>query len=105
MGGLDRPPRTYLDKKNPYKRSRHRTSTEIGKERGWSPATWAQFDALRGSTGALLFCAARTVAQKVLYVNEVLGGLSRITSRWVSQRCHIRRCCGPSNYWGPTSLL
>src|SRR5215471_14622483 len=55
------------------------TFTEIGKERGWPPATRTQFDALRGPTGALLIGDAETVAQKVLYVNEVLGGLSRIT--------------------------
>src|SRR6266699_3190025 len=55
------------------------TFTEIGKERGWLPATRAQFDALRGPTGALLIGDAETVARKILYVNEVLGGLSRIT--------------------------
>src|SRR2546422_7096818 len=55
------------------------TFTEIGKERGWPPATRAQFDALRGPTGALLIGDAETVAQKILYVNEILGGLSRIT--------------------------
>ena len=55
------------------------TFTEIGKERGWPPATRSQFDALRGPTGALLIGDAETVAQKVLYVNEALGGLSRIT--------------------------
>ena len=55
------------------------TFTEIGKERGWPPATRAQFDALRGPTGPLLIGDAETVAQKILYVNEVLGGLSRIT--------------------------
>jgi probable LLM family oxidoreductase len=55
------------------------TFTEIGKERGWPPTTRAQFDALRGPTGALLIGDAKTIAQKVLYVNEVLGGLSRIT--------------------------
>jgi probable LLM family oxidoreductase len=55
------------------------TFTEIGKERGWPPATRAQFDAVRGPTGALLIGDAETVAQKILYVNEVLGGLSRIT--------------------------
>lgn len=55
------------------------TFTEIGKERGWPPATRAQFDALRGSTGALLIGDAETVVEKILYVNEVLGGLSRIT--------------------------
>jgi probable LLM family oxidoreductase len=55
------------------------TFTKIGKERAWPPATRAQFDALRGRTGALLIGDAETVAQKVLYVNEVLGGISRIT--------------------------
>ena len=55
------------------------TFTEIGKERGWPPATRAQFDVLRGPTGALLIGDAETVAQKILYVNEVLGGLTRIT--------------------------
>src|SRR6202162_5966604 len=55
------------------------TFTEIGKERGWPPATRAQFDALSGPTGALLIGDAKTVAKKILYVNEVLGGISRIT--------------------------
>jgi len=55
------------------------TFTEIGKERGWPPATRLQFDALRGPTGALLIGDAETVAEKVLYMNKVLGGLSRIT--------------------------
>ncbi len=55
------------------------TFTEIGKERGWPPATRAQFDALRGPTGALLIGDAETVAKKILYVNEVLGGISRVT--------------------------
>jgi probable LLM family oxidoreductase len=55
------------------------TFTEIGKERGWPPTTRAQFDALRGPTGALLIGDAETVAKKILYVNEALGGLSRVT--------------------------
>jgi probable LLM family oxidoreductase len=55
------------------------TFTEIGKERGWPPTTRAQFDAVRGPTGALLIGDAETVASKILYDNEVLGGISRIT--------------------------
>jgi probable LLM family oxidoreductase len=55
------------------------TFTEIGKERGWPPTTRAQFDALRRPTGALLIGDAETVAEKILYVNDALGGLSRIT--------------------------
>src|SRR5580700_9358359 len=55
------------------------TFTEIGKERGWSRTTRAQFDATRGPTGALLIGDAKTVAEKVLYINEALGGISRLT--------------------------
>jgi probable LLM family oxidoreductase len=55
------------------------TMTQIGKERGWPPTTRRQFDATRGPKGALLIGDAETVANKILYVNEALGGLSRIT--------------------------
>src|SRR6202166_2531047 len=55
------------------------TFTEIGKERGWPPTTRAEFDAVRGPTGALLIGDADAVAEKILYDHEVLGGLSRIT--------------------------
>ncbi len=55
------------------------TFTEIGKERGWPPTTRAQFDALRTPTGALLIGDAETVTKKILYVNEALGGISRLT--------------------------
>jgi probable LLM family oxidoreductase len=53
--------------------------TKIGAERGWPPTTRAQFDAVRGPTGALLIGDAETVAEKILYVNDVLGGISRLT--------------------------
>src|SRR5580704_7255133 len=55
------------------------TFTEIGKERGWPPTTRGQFDALRGPKGALLVGDAKTVGEKILYVNDALGGISRIT--------------------------
>jgi probable LLM family oxidoreductase len=55
------------------------TFTEIGKERGWPPTTRRQFDALRGPTGALLIGDAETVAKKIIYVNEALGGIARLT--------------------------
>jgi probable LLM family oxidoreductase len=53
--------------------------TEIGKERGWPPTTRAQFEAVRGPTGALIIGDPERVAEKILYVNEALGGLTRIT--------------------------
>ena len=55
------------------------TFTEIGRERGWPPMTRAHFDAVRGPTGALFIGDAETVAEKILQMNEVLGGLSRLT--------------------------
>lgn len=55
------------------------TFTEIGKERGWPATTRAQFDALIGPSGALLIGDAETVARKILYIDEALGGISRIT--------------------------
>ncbi len=54
------------------------TFTKIGKERGWPPTTRAHFDAVRGSRGALLVGDAETVVEKILYVNEALGGIARI---------------------------
>jgi probable LLM family oxidoreductase len=55
-----------------------RAFTEIGKERGWPPTTRAQFDRARSPAGALLVGDANEVADKVLSVNEVLGGISRL---------------------------
>lgn len=53
--------------------------TEIGRERGWAPVTRAHFDALRGPEGALLVGSPDSVAEKILRVNEDLGGIARLT--------------------------
>src|ERR1700754_4471991 len=53
--------------------------TKIGKERGWPPMTRAHFDAQLGPTGALLVGDPEIVAEKILRVNDSLGGISRIT--------------------------
>jgi probable LLM family oxidoreductase len=53
--------------------------TEIGRERGWPPTTRAHFDAQLGPTGALLVGEPETVVEKILRVNESLGGISRLT--------------------------
>ena len=52
--------------------------TQIGKERGWPPTTRAQYDAVRGPRGALIVGDPETVAEKVLYYDEVLGGIARL---------------------------
>ena len=67
------------------------TFTELGKERGWPPTTRAHFDAMRGPLGALLIGDPETVAEKILYNNEVLGGISRITFQMgVSTLPHLK---------------
>ena len=54
------------------------TFTQIGKERGWPPTTRAQFDALRGPTGALIVGEPNQVADKIAYIDEALGGIARL---------------------------
>lgn len=56
----------------------HLTAT-IGRERGWSPPTRQQFDAMAGPEGAFLVGDPGTVAAKMLRASETLGGVSRIT--------------------------
>ncbi|PYE50501.1 Atu2307/SP_0267 family LLM class monooxygenase [Deinococcus yavapaiensis] len=51
----------------------------IGRERGWAAPSRAHFDAECGPTGAYLIGGPREVADKAVWVNEVLGGVSRLT--------------------------
>lgn len=53
--------------------------TQIGRERGWPPTTQGHFNAQLGPTGALLVGDPNTVVEKILRVNEALGGISRLT--------------------------
>jgi probable LLM family oxidoreductase len=56
-----------------------RLFTLLGRERGWRPPTRAQFDAACAPGGAYLIGDPQAVADKALYLNDVLGGLSRLT--------------------------
>ena len=56
-----------------------RAFTDVGKERGWPPATRAGFDAQRGPNGALLIGNPEDVAEKIVRHSEALGGISRLT--------------------------
>jgi probable LLM family oxidoreductase len=56
-----------------------RMANTIGKERGWRPPSRAQFEAACSPTGAYLIGDVQSVAEKVLYVNRVLGGISRLS--------------------------
>jgi alkanesulfonate monooxygenase SsuD/methylene tetrahydromethanopterin reductase-like flavin-dependent oxidoreductase (luciferase family) len=55
------------------------TFTEIGRERGWPPATRAQFDRALGPSGAYLIGDAETVVEKVIDLSDTLGGISRLS--------------------------
>ncbi len=55
-----------------------RMFTEIGKERGWPPTRRAHYDAMLGPAGALIIGGVKTVVEKILHYNEVLGGISRL---------------------------
>lgn len=55
------------------------TFNRIGRERGWPPTSRAQFDATRGPKGALVVGDPETVAEKLVYVDQALGGVSRFT--------------------------
>jgi alkanesulfonate monooxygenase SsuD/methylene tetrahydromethanopterin reductase-like flavin-dependent oxidoreductase (luciferase family) len=52
---------------------------EIGKERGWPPITRMDFEAQRGSNGALLIGNPEEVTEKITRHSQALGGISRIT--------------------------
>jgi alkanesulfonate monooxygenase SsuD/methylene tetrahydromethanopterin reductase-like flavin-dependent oxidoreductase (luciferase family) len=56
-----------------------RMASTIGKERGWSPPSRAQFEAACSPMGAYLIGDVQSVTEKVLYVNQVLGGVSRLS--------------------------
>jgi len=52
---------------------------KIGKERGWSTPTRAQFEAQAGPMGAYVVGSPEEVAEKILRHSEALGGISRFT--------------------------
>jgi len=56
-----------------------RAFSTIGRERGWSPPTRAQFDAQLTPDGALLIGTPEEVVAKVIRHSAALGGISRIT--------------------------
>lgn len=52
--------------------------TRIGRERGWGPITKESFVAQCSARSAFLVGDPKRVAEKMLYYNDVLGGLTRI---------------------------
>lgn len=56
-----------------------RMFTDIGRERGWSPVSRAQFEAMCGPGGAFLIGDPATVAKKIIEASTALGGVDRFT--------------------------
>ncbi|QXC62471.1 LLM class flavin-dependent oxidoreductase [Aquihabitans sp. G128] len=56
-----------------------RLMSTIGRERGWAPPSKAQYEAASGPGGAYLIGSPESVAAKAHHVDEVLGGVDRLT--------------------------
>ncbi len=63
---------------NIYSGPHNEVMTRLGAERGWPPATRAQFDAMSGPTGALFVGGPAEMIDKILAHHEIFG-FSRIT--------------------------
>lgn len=62
-----------------------RQFAKIGAERGWgAPQTRAQFDGNASPAGAFFVGSPQTVAAKLKYVHEVLGGVDRVNIQLTS---------------------
>ena len=55
------------------------TFGRIGRERGWAPMSRAAFNAQMGPTGAFVVGSPETAATKLQHIDEVLGGVSRVS--------------------------
>lgn len=56
-----------------------RMFTKIGGERGWPPATRAQFNQLVSPNGAFLVGSPSTVVDKIIQADHDIGGIDRLT--------------------------
>ncbi len=55
------------------------TFGRIGRERGWAPMSRASFEAQLGPSGAFVVGSPETAAAKLRHIDEVLGGVSRVS--------------------------
>ena len=62
----------------------------IGRERGWSPMTRAQFDEMRGPRGSLLVGSPQEVAEKILFERELFGNERFLLQMSVGPIAHDR---------------
>jgi probable LLM family oxidoreductase len=64
--------------------------SRIGRERGWPPVTRAQFDASRGTEGALLVGSVEQVVEKILLEHELFGHQRFLAQMTVGSMPHDR---------------
>jgi probable LLM family oxidoreductase len=64
--------------------------TRIGRERGWTPMTRPQYEALRSPRGALLVGSPEEVAEKVLFQHELFGHERFMAQISVGNLAHAR---------------
>jgi probable LLM family oxidoreductase len=60
--------------------------TKVGRERGFAPPVRAQYDAMCGPDGAYLIGDPKTVATKILRINDDLGGVERVSLQMTNVR-------------------
>jgi probable LLM family oxidoreductase len=53
--------------------------TQVGRDRGWAPVTRDQFEAMCTPHGAFLIGDPATVIDRVIAMDRILGGVSRVT--------------------------
>ncbi len=68
-----------------------RVMKKISLERGFPPASRAQFNAMCGPDGAFLVGSPASVRDKMIAVNETMGGISRITFQMSSAMLETER--------------
>ena len=72
------------------------TMNRIGRERGWSPMTRAQYDAMREPRGSLAVGSPSEVIEKILHQHELFGNRRFLAQVGVA-RCRTTRSCTPSS--------
>ncbi len=63
------------------------TMSRIGAERGWPPQTRSDFDSARSANGGLFVGSPQSIADKVLKMNDALGGITRFSLQ--SDACQV----------------
>jgi alkanesulfonate monooxygenase SsuD/methylene tetrahydromethanopterin reductase-like flavin-dependent oxidoreductase (luciferase family) len=72
--------------------------SKIGRERGWSAMTRAQFEALRSPGGSLLIGTPQDVIEKMLYEHELFA-YDRFLMHLSVGTYLTTRSCARSSYW------